>query len=76
MSAREEEQLARAWADKPGLVGWLSTTDHKRVGRRYLVTAMVFFAMAGALALVMRSPTTRWSARTATRSCSRCTARR
>jgi cytochrome c oxidase subunit 1 len=58
MSARDanvEAQLARTWADKPGLMGWLTTTDHKRVGRRYLVTSIVFFALAGALALVMRT---------------------
>mgnify|MGYP001100981594 CR=1 FL=1 len=58
MSARDandEARLARTWADKPGLLGWLSTTDHKRVGRRYLVTAIVFFALAGAMALVMRT---------------------
>ena len=58
MSARDpglDEQLARTWSDRPGLVGWLSTTDHKRVGRRYIVTAMVFFALAGVLALVMRT---------------------
>ena len=56
MNLREEEkELAQAWADKPGLYGFLATTDHKRVGRRYLVTAVVFFALAGALALVMRT---------------------
>jgi cytochrome c oxidase subunit I+III len=58
MSARdaaEEARLERTWADAPGLRGWLATTDHKRVGRRYLVTAMVFFALAGVLALVMRT---------------------
>ena len=58
MSARDakiEAQLARTWADKPGLVGWLTTTDHKRIGRRYLVTAMVFFALAGAMALLIRT---------------------
>jgi cytochrome c oxidase subunit 1 len=51
----EEARLARTWADPPGLRGWLATTDHKRVARRYLVTAMVFFALAGVLALVMRT---------------------
>jgi cytochrome c oxidase subunit 1 len=56
VSQREEEaKLALTWADAPGLRGWITTTDHKRVGRRYLVTAMVFFAMAGVLALVMRT---------------------
>ena len=58
MSARDAEieaKLARTWADAPGLRGFLATTDHKRIGRRYLVTAMVFFALAGVLALVMRT---------------------
>jgi cytochrome c oxidase subunit I+III len=30
------------------------TVDHKRIARRYLCTALVFFALAGLLALVMR----------------------
>jgi cytochrome c oxidase subunit 1 len=58
VSARDadiEAKLARTWADAPGLRGFLATTDHKRIGRRYLVTAMVFFALAGVLALVMRT---------------------
>lgn len=47
--------LARTWADRPGFIGWLTTVDHKRVARRYLVTAFVFFLMAGVLALLMRT---------------------
>ena len=34
--------LERSWRDPPGLWGWLTTVDHKRVGIRYIVTAMVF----------------------------------
>jgi cytochrome c oxidase subunit 1 len=37
------------------LVEWLGTTDHKRVGLLYLVTAFGFFAIAGLLALAMRT---------------------
>src|SRR5690349_11987625 len=48
-------ELARTWADRPGFIGWLTTVDHKRVARRYITTAMVFFALAGVLALVMRT---------------------
>ncbi|MGY3264845.1 cytochrome c oxidase subunit I [Lysobacter sp. HA35] len=48
-------ELERVWADKPGFIGWLTTVDHKRVGRRYIVTAFVFFALAGILALLMRT---------------------
>ncbi|MFL5768668.1 MAG: cytochrome c oxidase subunit I [Chloroflexota bacterium] len=33
---------------------WLTTTDHKRIGILYLVTAFAFFLVGGLLALVMR----------------------
>src|SRR3989440_3589154 len=46
--------LERTWAERPGLVGWLAHVDHKSIGRRYLVTAFGFFALAGLLAIVMR----------------------
>ena len=38
-----------------GLVGWVTTTDHKRIGVLYMVTAFVFFLFGGALALLMRA---------------------
>jgi cytochrome c oxidase subunit I+III len=47
-------RLAETWSDAPGLWGWITTVDHKRVGRRYIATAFVFLALAGALALMMR----------------------
>ena len=46
--------LARTWAAPRGLVGWLSVVDHKVVGIRYFITAMVFLAAAGLLAVAMR----------------------
>jgi cytochrome c oxidase subunit 1 len=46
--------LAQTWADAPGWRGWITTVDHKRVASRYVVTALVFFALAGLLAAVMR----------------------
>src|SRR4029078_12007257 len=36
------------------LIGFLSTTDHKVVGRRYIVTAFVFLVLAGLNAVVSR----------------------
>jgi cytochrome c oxidase subunit 1 len=48
------DQLHAIWADRPGLWGWLTTVDHKRVGRRYIATAMVFFVLGGILAMLMR----------------------
>lgn len=47
-------RLERLWATAPGLVGWLSTVDHKEIGKRYIVTAMLFLLAGGAEALVMR----------------------
>ena len=49
------EQLSRTWAAPRDLWSWLCTVDHKLVGRRSIVTAMVFFVLAGLLALVMRT---------------------
>ncbi|MFD8867767.1 cytochrome c oxidase subunit I [Streptomyces sp. NPDC059590] len=37
------------------LVDWLTTTDHKKIGHLYLITAFGFFLVAGALAMVMRA---------------------
>jgi cytochrome c oxidase subunit 1 len=41
------------------LMAWLTTTDHKAIGVAYAVTAMVFLAVGGALAGVMRAELTR-----------------
>jgi cytochrome c oxidase subunit 1 len=38
-----------------GLVSWLTTTDHKRIGALYMVTAFAFFLIAGLLALGIRA---------------------
>jgi cytochrome c oxidase subunit 1 len=47
-------RLDRTWGRPPGIIGWLSTVDHKEIGRRYIVTALIFLALGGALAAVMR----------------------
>jgi cytochrome c oxidase subunit I len=38
-----------------GWVGWLTTTDHKRIGVLYLVTAFGFMMLGGVEALLMRT---------------------
>jgi len=48
-------RLTRTWDRPPGVWGWLSTTDHKEIGRRYLVTAFVFMALGGELGLAIRA---------------------
>src|SRR5579862_9146261 len=37
-----------------GLVGWLTTIDHKRIGILYGVTAFIFFLVGGSEALLIR----------------------
>ncbi len=37
------------------VVTWLTTTDHKKIGSLYMVTAFVFFMIGGLLALSMRA---------------------
>jgi cytochrome c oxidase subunit I+III len=48
------EQLDRTWRDPPGLWGFLTTVDHKRIAARYIVTALLLMFLAGMLALDMR----------------------
>ena len=49
-----DAQLAATWSNPPGFIGWLSSVDHKDIGRRYVITALIFLALAGALAIAMR----------------------
>jgi cytochrome c oxidase subunit 1 len=48
------EKLQRLWHRAPGFVGWFTTTNHKDIAIRYIITAFVFFAIAGLLAFMMR----------------------
>jgi cytochrome c oxidase subunit I len=47
-------RLAGIWRTPSGLFGWLTTVDHKVVGRRYIVTAFIFLFLGGLLAVAMR----------------------
>jgi cytochrome c oxidase subunit 1 len=49
------QQLEKTWSRKRGIIGWLSSTNHKDIALRYIVTAFVFFVLAGILALLMRT---------------------
>jgi cytochrome c oxidase subunit I+III len=52
---RPAERLEWIWTHRPGLLGWLTTTDHKRIGLLYLFATLVFFVAGGAEALIMRA---------------------
>ena len=52
MASRAEPHVP-AW-QRGKVAGWLVTTDHKRIGILYISTSLVFFLLAGLMALVLR----------------------
>ena len=38
-----------------GLVKWITSTDHKVIGRSYTITAFLFFLVAGSMAIIIRT---------------------
>ena len=53
--AERTRSLEESWAEAPGLASWFKTVDHKKIGRRYIWTATVFFFLAGLEALALRT---------------------
>ena len=51
---RAAAQLEESWAEPRDVGSWLTTVDHKRIGMKYLVTALVFFVAGGLESLVIR----------------------
>jgi cytochrome c oxidase subunit I len=49
------ERLERIWAERPGILGWVTTTDHKRIGIMYFFTALAFFGAGGIEAMLIRT---------------------
>jgi len=49
------ERLGLIWEERPGILGWLTTVDHKRIGLLYLFTTMAFFLAGGVEALLVRT---------------------
>src|SRR5688572_7768246 len=52
--ALEHAALEVTWRDRPGFIGWLSSVDHKSVGKRYIVTTVVFLLLGGIEAGLIR----------------------
>jgi cytochrome c oxidase subunit I+III len=52
---RRVARLERMWEEPSGLLGWLTTTDHKRIGLLYFFTTLAFFGAGGVEALLMRT---------------------
>ena len=49
-----DDRMERVWATRPGFIGWLGAVNHKQIGTRYIVTALIFFAVGGLLSVLMR----------------------
>jgi cytochrome c oxidase subunit I len=49
------ERLGVMWQSRPGVLGWLTTTDHKRIGLLYFWTTLVLFGAGGVEALLIRT---------------------
>jgi cytochrome c oxidase subunit I+III len=49
------ELLARTWYSPRGFLGWFTQVNQRMIGQRFIVTAFIFFLIAGILALMMRT---------------------
>jgi cytochrome c oxidase subunit I len=54
-AAARAERLELIWQSRPGVLGWLTTTDHKRIGLLYFWTTLALFGAGGVEALLMRT---------------------
>jgi cytochrome c oxidase subunit 1 len=54
VAARAESERIAEW-QRGKVASWLVTVDHKRIGILYIATSGVFFALAGAMALLIRT---------------------
>jgi heme/copper-type cytochrome/quinol oxidase subunit 1 len=51
---RAELAARRVSEPRPGWLGWITTTDHKRIGVLYLLATFMFFLLGGTEALLLR----------------------
>ncbi len=60
MTTAELEQgtLHPTPVERSGIIDYVTTTDHKKVGLLYIFSALVFFLISGALSLLMRAELT------------------
>ncbi len=47
-------RLSETWRSPPGFIGWFTHVNQRQIGLRFIVTSLIFFLLAGILALVMR----------------------
>lgn len=49
-----QDRLTELWETPKTLHGWFATVDHKELGIRYIVTALIFLVVGGIEALIIR----------------------
>ncbi|MEX0741645.1 MAG: cbb3-type cytochrome c oxidase subunit I, partial [Phycisphaeraceae bacterium] len=47
-------ELERTWRTPPGVRGFFTAVNNQPLGKRYMITSLTFFAIAGVFALLMR----------------------
>src|SRR5437870_8034754 len=52
--ALPKARFAARWDKSKGILGWLTTVDHKKIGIMYLFTTFFFFLVGGIMALLIR----------------------
>jgi cytochrome c oxidase subunit 1 len=52
--AREHQMLELTWRPPGGFFRWFTHVHHQAIGKRFIITAFIFFALGGILALLMR----------------------
>src|ERR1051326_1496989 len=56
VATERSERLEQIWESRPGVLGWLTTTDHKKIGLLYFWTTLVLFGAGGGEALLLPTP--------------------
>ena len=54
LDQKERAELTRTWHEREGILGRIVSVDHKTIGRRYIITAFIFFFLGGIEALLIR----------------------
>ena len=47
-------RFATRWDKSRGVLGWITTVDHKKIAIMYLFTTFFFFLVGGIMALLIR----------------------
>ncbi len=58
VDAVTNDRFEATWQSPPGVRGWIATVNNRPLGKRYMITSLMFFALAGVLSLLLRAQLT------------------